>query len=82
MAATTMIHVRVDEHIVHRATETLSSMGLRVSDGVRVLLTGVAAGQRLPFVLQAPNVGPAPRWRGTPLRGSARLASAYRSPSH
>ena len=32
MAATTVIHVRVDEHIKNRATETLASMGLTVPD--------------------------------------------------
>jgi DNA-damage-inducible protein J len=55
MAATTMIHVRVDEHIVDRVTETLSSMGLNASDAVRALLSCVVADQRLPFMLRAPN---------------------------
>lgn len=43
----------MDEHIKNRATETLAAIGLPVSDGVRVLLTRVAAGQRLP--LRAPG---------------------------
>jgi DNA-damage-inducible protein J len=34
MAATTMVHVRVDESIKNQATETLASMGLTVSDAV------------------------------------------------
>ncbi len=38
MAATTMIHVRVDEHIKAQATETLAAMGLSVSDAVRQVL--------------------------------------------
>ena len=33
---TTMVHVRVDEKIKAQAAETLSSMGLTVSDAVRV----------------------------------------------
>ena len=55
MAATTMIHVRVDEQIKAQATETLASMGLTVSDAVRVFLTRVVADKELPFVLKAPN---------------------------
>lgn len=31
-----MVHVRVDQQIKEQATETLASMGLSVSDAVRV----------------------------------------------
>lgn len=56
MAATTaMVHVRVDEKIKEQATETLSSMGLTVSDAVRVFLTRIVADKELPFALKAPN---------------------------
>ena len=55
MVATTMIHVRVNEQIKAQATETLASMGLSVSDAVRVFLTRVVADQQLPFTLKAPN---------------------------
>jgi DNA-damage-inducible protein J len=55
MAATTMIHVRVDEQIKAQATDALASMGLTVSDAVRVFLTRVAADKELPFALKAPN---------------------------
>ncbi|GAB3187565.1 type II toxin-antitoxin system RelB/DinJ family antitoxin [Hydrogenophaga aquatica] len=55
MAATTMVHVRVDENIKAQATETLASMGLTVSDAVRVFLTRVVADKELPFALKAPN---------------------------
>lgn len=55
MAATTMVHVRVDEQIKAQATETLAAMGLTVSDAVRVFLTRVVADQQLPFTLTAPN---------------------------
>jgi DNA-damage-inducible protein J len=54
-ATTTMVHVRVDEKIKIQAAETLSSMGLTVSDAVRVFLTRVVADKALPFTLQAPN---------------------------
>jgi DNA-damage-inducible protein J len=54
-ATTTMVHVRVDEKIKIQAAETLSSMGLTMSDAVRVFLTRVVADKALPFTLQAPN---------------------------
>ena len=56
MAATTMVHVRVDEQVKAQATETLAAMGLSVSDAVRVFLMRVVADKQLPFVLKAPNV--------------------------
>ena len=55
MSTTTMVHVRVDEQLKTQATETLASMGLSVSDAVRVFLTRVVADQQLPFALKAPN---------------------------
>ena len=54
-STTTMVHVRVDEKIKAQATETLSSMGLTVSDAVRVFLTRIVADKALPFALKAPN---------------------------
>lgn len=55
MAATSMVHVRVEDNIKAQATETLSAMGLTVSDAVRVFLTRVAAEKQLPFALRIPN---------------------------
>lgn len=55
MAATTMVHVRVDQNIKAQAAETLASMGLTVSDAVRVFLTRVVADKELPFAVKAPN---------------------------
>jgi DNA-damage-inducible protein J len=55
MASTTMVHVRVDEKTKARATKALASMGLSVSDAVRVMLTRVAVEKRLPFALRVPN---------------------------
>ncbi|MEK7947198.1 type II toxin-antitoxin system RelB/DinJ family antitoxin [Pigmentiphaga sp. YJ18] len=57
MAATTMVHVRVDENVKTQATETLASMGLTLSDAIRVFLTRVVADQELPFAIKAPNAG-------------------------
>ncbi len=55
MAATTMVHIRVDEALKARAADTLAAMGLSLSDAVRVFLTRVVAEQGLPFELKAPN---------------------------
>ena len=54
-ATTTMVHVRVDEKVKAQATETLASMGLTVSDAIRVFLTRVVADKELPFALRVPN---------------------------
>lgn len=54
-ATTTMVHVRVDENIKAQAAETLASMGLTVSDAIRVFLTRVVADKELPFAIKAPN---------------------------
>ena len=56
MATTTMVHVRVDQHIKTQATKTLAAMGLSVSDAVRVFLMRVVADQQMPFALKVPNV--------------------------
>lgn len=51
-----MVHMRVDEKIKTRASRALSAMGPSISDAVRVLLTRVAAEQRLPLESKIPNV--------------------------
>lgn len=76
MAATTMVHVRVDESIKNQATETLASMGLTVSDAVRVFLTRVVAEQQLPFAIQAPNASTRAAMREARTMGKARFPSA------
>ena len=55
MAATEMVHVRIDKRLKTKAAKTLASMGLSVSDAVRVLLTRVATEQALPFEIKVPN---------------------------
>jgi DNA-damage-inducible protein J len=55
MAATEMVHVRVEKRIKMQAAKTLAAMGLSVSDAVRVLLTRVAAEKALPFEVKVPN---------------------------
>ena len=53
--ATTMVHIRVDEQVKAQATEALASMGLSVSDAVRMMLVRVAAEKALPFEIRVPN---------------------------
>ncbi len=55
MPTSTMVHIRVDEQLKAQATQTLASMGLTVSDAVRLLLTRVVADRELPFAIRAPN---------------------------
>ena len=75
MPATTMVHVRMDEHIKAQATETLSAMGLTVSDAVRVFLTRVVADQQLPFELKSPNATTRAAMREARTLGKARFAT-------
>ncbi len=53
--STAMVHVRVDEKTKRRAARTLASMGISVSDAVRMLLVRVAAEKALPFDIKVPN---------------------------
>jgi DNA-damage-inducible protein J len=55
MAASAMVHVRVDEKVKAEATQMLAEMGLSVSDAVRVFLMRVIAEKQLPFALKVPN---------------------------
>ena len=50
---TSMLHVRVDNHLKAQAAEALSGVGLTLSDAVRILLTRVAAEGGLPVGLTA-----------------------------
>jgi DNA-damage-inducible protein J len=55
MATTSMVHIRIDQKVKSRAAKTLASMGLTVSDAVRLLLTRVAEEKALPFEVRVPN---------------------------
>ena len=50
-----MIHVRVDEDLKLRASDTLEKMGLSLSEAVRLLLTRIATEKALPFEVRVPN---------------------------
>lgn len=76
MATTTMVHVRVDEQTKARAAEALASMGLSVSDAVRVFLTRVAAEQQLPFAVKVPNAETRAAMEEARILSRARFANA------
>ena len=53
--ASGVVHIRVDEKIKAKASKALASMGLTVSDAVRLLLTRVATEKAMPFEVRMPN---------------------------
>jgi DNA-damage-inducible protein J len=55
MATGSMVHIRVDEKVKAKAAKTLASMGLTVSDAVRIMLTRIAVEKALPFEVRVPN---------------------------
>lgn len=55
MAATAFVRARVDEAVKNEAAAVLASMGLTVSDVVRIALTKIAREKALPFEMRVPN---------------------------
>ena len=55
MAATQLVQTRINGAIKAEATAVLASLGLTVSDAVRLLLTKVAQDKALPFEPLIPN---------------------------
>ncbi|MDR2895961.1 MAG: type II toxin-antitoxin system RelB/DinJ family antitoxin [Propionibacteriaceae bacterium] len=51
----TVVRARLDSDTKQRATAVLKSIGLNVSDLIRLTLTRVAAEGRVPFALEVPN---------------------------
>lgn len=54
-AQTSMLHIRVDDDVKEQAVEALTSMGLTVSDAVRLFLRRVVVEQAFPLELKVPN---------------------------
>ena len=50
-----MLHIRIDSDIKAQATLALESMGLTVSDAVRLLLKRIINDQAFPLELKVPN---------------------------
>jgi DNA-damage-inducible protein J len=52
---TSMLHIRVDKDVKEQAAEALATMGLSVSDAVRLFLRRVVVEQAFPLELKVPN---------------------------
>lgn len=50
-----MLHIRVEDEIKTQANKALASMGLSMSDAVRILLKRVVNDQAFPLELKVPN---------------------------
>ncbi|MDQ7073826.1 MAG: type II toxin-antitoxin system RelB/DinJ family antitoxin [Gammaproteobacteria bacterium] len=55
MAANAVVRARIDEKIKEEASVVLASMGLTISDALRLMLTRVAKEKALPFEPLVPN---------------------------
>jgi DNA-damage-inducible protein J len=55
MPANAVVRARIDEQIKEEAAAVLATMGLTVSDAVRLMLTRVAREHTLPFNPLIPN---------------------------
>ena len=55
MASNALVTTRINENIKHEASEVLATMGLTVSDAVRLMLTKVAKEKSLPFEIWQSN---------------------------
>lgn len=55
MPTKSMVHVRVDEKTRAEAAAILATIGLSLSDAVRVFLRRVAVEKALPFPVRVPN---------------------------
>lgn len=55
MAANALVTTRINENIKQEASDVLATMGLTVSDAVRLMLTKIAREKSLPFELWQPN---------------------------
>lgn len=55
MASNALVQTRIDSAIKEEAAAVLATMGLTVSDAVRLLLTRVAHDHAMPFDILVPN---------------------------
>ena len=55
MAASAMLHVRLDEKLKERGNAVLDAIGLTAADAVRLLYTRLVAEQGFPLELKVPN---------------------------
>lgn len=50
-----VVRARIDAQLKAEATTVLASMGLSVSDAIRLMLVRVTAEKAFPFAIKAPN---------------------------
>ncbi len=51
----TIVRSRIDSTVKNEASQILHSMGLTLSDGIRLFLYQIIAQKKLPFLVTAPN---------------------------
>jgi addiction module RelB/DinJ family antitoxin len=67
MTAKTFVRARIDETLKKEAAIVLASMGLTVSDVVRIALTKIAKEKKLPFEMRVPKKLTIGDWMSTAL---------------
>jgi len=55
MSPRAIVRARIDDDLKIKSSAILSSMGLSVSDAIRLMLTQVVSQNALPFSIKAPN---------------------------
>lgn len=55
MAAAEVVRARIDAGLKKEATDVLGTMGLSVSDAIRMMLVRIVADRSLPFEVRSPN---------------------------
>jgi DNA-damage-inducible protein J len=55
ITADTYVRARIDTNTKERAADALESMGLSISDAIRLLMLRIADERRLPFEVKGPN---------------------------
>lgn len=75
MAANQIVQARIDGAIKDEAATVLASIGLTVSDAVRMMLTRVAHDKALPFEPLTPNAATVEAMREARKGGLPRFAS-------
>ncbi len=83
--ADTYVRARIDTRTKERAADALVSMGLSISDAIRLLMFRIADERRLPFVVKAPNatthegIGELEAGKGTPFDSVEALMADLRA---
>lgn len=75
MAANDLVQARIDRRVKQEAAAVLASIGLTISDAVRLLLARVAHDKRLPFEPLRPNEATIAAMREARERGLPSFAS-------